>query len=125
MPEFLYEHIDPFGRTEVCAVWAGTIEEARAYLEREGIPFRRLFAPRDFPVHGSSGPHEHPRVSERATVMLSEPCPRCGKHATVTGGIYTTGNFNEFQPDGIRWFEHFRHRLFQTTIVRFVGPSRA
>src|SRR5262245_48429143 len=101
MLEFLYEHVDPFGRSEWCAVWAGTIEEARAHLEREGIPYHWLLAPGDFPVHGPSGPHEQPRARKRATVRLSEPCPRCGKNATVTGGIPTMG-LPAFAPDGVR-----------------------
>jgi hypothetical protein len=57
--------------------------------------------------------------------MLSEPCPRCGKNATVTGSIFTTGTHAEFQPDGIRWLEHFRRRLFQTTFVKLKDPARA
>src|SRR5262245_33232300 len=62
---------------------------------------------------------------EAATVMLSEPCPRCGKIATVTGHIATSGYSVDFQPDGIRLLEHFRRRLFQTTYVKLDGLARA
>jgi hypothetical protein len=57
--------------------------------------------------------------------MLSENCPRCGKDANVIGDMLTTGSYQEFLPQGIRWLEHFRRRLFHTTIVRFRGPYRA
>jgi hypothetical protein len=39
----------------------------------------------------------------RAAVMFTDPCPRCGKSAIVTGIVHQeeTGRF--FQPDGIRF----------------------
>jgi hypothetical protein len=57
--------------------------------------------------------------------MSSEPCPRCGKNATVTGSMLTLGD-QLFQPHGIRWLEHFRRRLFQQNpAARVLGPYRA
>jgi hypothetical protein len=55
--------------------------------------------------------------SKSRSKMLSEPCTRCGKDATVTGSIFTMHSHAEFLPNGIRWLEHFRRRLFRTTIV--------
>jgi hypothetical protein len=58
--------------------------------------------------------------------MLSQSCPRCGKHATVTGSIPTLRGDPEFVPDGVRWLAHLCRRLFQENpVVKLLGPARA
>jgi len=63
--------------------------------------------------------------------MSSEPCPRCGKHAAVTGSIFSPSGTSEFVPDGFSWLKHFRRRLFQgplsqeNPVARLLGPARA
>src|SRR3954452_15390661 len=74
--------------------------------------------------------HEQPRVGERATVMSFEPCPRCGKLAIVTGRIPTLRGDPEFVPEGVRWLENLRRRLFQgnvvvNPVVKLLGPAWA
>jgi hypothetical protein len=59
--------------------------------------------------------------------MFTDPCPRCGKSATVTGIVHLeeTGRF--FQPDGIRfrWLPHFLGRFGMSTVVSLRNRYRA
>src|SRR5262249_53218155 len=67
---------------------------------------------------------EQPKVGNQDIAMRSEPCPRCGKHATVTGSVHLPSD-KVFQPDGIRLLHHVLKRLGQPTVVRLLGPYRA
>ena len=57
--------------------------------------------------------------------MLAEPCPRCGKDATVTGRGAMFPIDQYFQPFGVRWLGHLVWRFGRTTDVRMPSPYRA
>jgi hypothetical protein len=58
-------------------------------------------------------------------VVFAEPCPRCGKKATVTGRCAKLFVDQYFQPFGIRWLEHLFCRFGRATDVRTPEHYRA
>ncbi len=57
--------------------------------------------------------------------MVSKPCPRCGKNATVAGLGAGFQRDQFFQPFGIRWLGHLFRRFGQATAVRVPEPYQA
>ena len=57
--------------------------------------------------------------------MLSEPCPRCGKNATVTGGsIIRWVVMRNSCPTASAGWSTSRRRIFKTTIAKLRDPAR-